>query len=327
MAVTASVQRDRSRRYLTAALSEQVLNAERRWDEAREDEVLALVKLLDTEPGAAVARLRRTGHGCRWLIARWKGLAERLETPESEGGGWGPGDWLEAIRLQGHFADPTHLDGSPEASTTRHYFEALFPDSVLGGYAGGPVDSRVILKSPGWGKPKNAGPAPEEVARKAEARRWLTGTIARHLGTLEAWEAVVREAFDAPMRALAKERALLLEGAAGSNWQRYERMHELAFHRAYAAFLKGREAAEDEEEEEEGGGEEPVSPNEATEGRRGSLMAEAIGVCATPPGPKNGAPGPTGGAVGATAKTLQGAMPTVEAKRREALAATSGHEM
>src|SRR3954452_9916948 len=67
MAVTASVQRDRSRRYLTAALSEQVLNAEKHWDEAREDEVLALVKLLDTEPGAAVARLKRTGHGCRWL--------------------------------------------------------------------------------------------------------------------------------------------------------------------------------------------------------------------------------------------------------------------
>src|SRR3954468_19802099 len=197
MAVTASVQRDRSRRYLTAALTEQVLNAEKRWDEAREDEVLALAKLLDEEPGAAVARLRRTGHGCRWLIARWKGLTERLEASASEGGGWGPADCLEAIRLQGQFADPTHLDGSPEASTTRHYFVALFPASVLGGYAGGPVDIRDILRSPGWGKPKNAGPDPEELARKAEARGWLTGTITRHLGALEAWEAVVREAFDA----------------------------------------------------------------------------------------------------------------------------------
>src|SRR4051794_21492992 len=272
MAVTASVQRDRSRRYLTAALTEQVLTAEKRWDEAREDEVLALVKLLDKEPGAAVARLRRTGHGCRWLIARWRGLAERLETPESEGGGWRPADCLEAIRLQGQFADPAHLDGSPEASATRHHFEALFPDAVLGGYAGGPVDIRDILKSPGWGKSKGAGPDPEEVARQAEARRWLSGTVARHLGELEAWEAFVREAFDAPMRALAKERALLLEGPAGSNWQRYERMHELAFHRAYGAFVKGREKAEEDEAE---GGEGPVSPNEATEAHRGPLMVEA----------------------------------------------------
>src|SRR3954468_2233478 len=260
MAVTASVQRDRSRRYLTAALTEQVLNAEKRWDEAREDDVLALVKTLDKEPGAAVARLRRTGHGCCWLIARWRGLAERLATPESEGGGWRPADCLEAIRPQGQFADPEHLDGSPEASATRHRFEALFPDAVLGGYAGGPVDIRDILKSPGGGKPKGAGPDPDEVARQAEARRWLSGTIARHLGELEAWEAIVREAFDAPSRALAKERALLLEGPAGSNWQRYERMHELAFHRAYAAFLKGRERAGEDEGE---GGEEPVSPNEA----------------------------------------------------------------
>src|SRR3954452_20083781 len=196
MAVTASVQRDRSRRYLTAALTEQVLSEEKHWDEAREDEVLALVKLLDEEPGAAVVSLKRTGHGCRWLIARWRGLAERLDAPESEGGGWGPADCLEAIRLQGQFADPTHLDGSPEAAATRHYFEALFPDAVLGGYAGGPVDIRDILKSPGWGKPKGQGPDPEELARKAEARGWLSGTIARQLGDLEAWEAMVRQAFD-----------------------------------------------------------------------------------------------------------------------------------
>src|SRR3954454_12243188 len=146
MAVSASVQRDRSRRYLTAALTEQVLSAEKRWDEAREDEVLALVKLLDQEPGAAVARLKRTGHGCRWLIARWKGLAERLEAPESGGGGWGAGGCLEASRPPGRLADPTHLDGSPEASATRNHFEVLFPDSVLGGYAGGPVDIRDILR-------------------------------------------------------------------------------------------------------------------------------------------------------------------------------------
>src|SRR4051794_15548372 len=100
MAVTASIQRDRSRRYLTAALSEQVLNAEKRWDEAREDEVLALVKTLDKEPAAAVARLRRTGHGCRWLLGRWRGLADRLASP----GGWRPADCLEAVRLQGQDA-------------------------------------------------------------------------------------------------------------------------------------------------------------------------------------------------------------------------------
>src|SRR3954468_15800494 len=111
MAVTASVQRDRSRRYLTAALSEQVLNAEKRWDEAREDEVLALVKLLDEEPGAAVARLRRTGHGCRWLIARWRGLDERLATPEAAAAGArGGGGGVGAGRLPG---------GQPPAGAAR----------------------------------------------------------------------------------------------------------------------------------------------------------------------------------------------------------------
>ena len=36
---------------------------------------------------------------------------------------------------------------------------------------------------------------------------------------------------------------MLPEGPTGANWLRYERMHELAFHRAYAAFLKGRKEA------------------------------------------------------------------------------------
>src|SRR4051812_18435169 len=202
MAVTASVQRDRSRRYLTAALSEQVLNAERRWDEAREDEVLALVKLLDKEPAAAVARLRRTGHGCRWLLGRWTGLAERLASPR----GWRPADCLEAIRLQGQDADPGRLDGSPEGSSTRRAFEDAFPDAALGGYSGGPIDLRAVVKSPGWNRPKGAGPDPEEEARKAEARQWLSETVARHLAELVAKEEEVRLRYDEPSRALAKER-------------------------------------------------------------------------------------------------------------------------
>ena len=100
------------------------------------------------------------------------------------------------------------------------------------------------------------------MARKAEARGWLAGTIARHLEDLTAWEVIVRETFDEPLRALAKEKALLLEGPAGSNWQRYERMHELAFHRAYGAFVKGREKAAET-------GRSPGAPNEANEARGG----------------------------------------------------------
>src|SRR4051812_5316205 len=104
MAVTASVQRTRSRRYLTAALSEQVLGAEKRWDEAREDEVLVLVKLLDREPGAAVARLRAGVAGSARSSSFL--LSPRPSSPCAVNPAFvSPGRPVTALRPRGHGAD------------------------------------------------------------------------------------------------------------------------------------------------------------------------------------------------------------------------------
>jgi hypothetical protein len=314
MAVTASLQRARSHRFLTAALTDQVRTAAKRWDEAREDEVLRLARLLVADPAAAVPALRRTGHGCRWLIGRWGRLAERLDAAGDDG--WQPRDCLEAIRLQGHYADAEHLSGSSEASMTRYCFETLFPDHAVGGYGGGPVDIRDILRSPGWGKPKPEGADPKVAAARAEAWEWLRGTIARHLDELKLREPIVRELFDDPARASSGERALLLEGATGSNWQRYERMHELAFHRAYNALLKGRERSEET-------GLPPGAPNEANEAETEEPSTEEEVISVAEPAPKM----PSGGEVGGKPKTFAGALAPNEAKRPGFLVTTPRHEL
>jgi hypothetical protein len=89
-------------------------------------------------------------------------------------------------------------------------------------------------------------PRPEKdawVHDPAKGLAWLKATIAGHLGALREREARLSREFDEPERAEAASRALVLDGPDGANLLRYERMHDLSFHRAYGAFVKGRKEA------------------------------------------------------------------------------------
>ena len=103
------------------------------------------------------------------------------------------------------------------------------------------------------------------------------------------------------LRALSKEKALLLDGPTGSNWLRYERMHELAFHRAYNAFVKGRETEVEP-------GVAPGKLNEANEGEEEQATdeEETTSVAASTPKPAASRPvvGEVTGAPIALAKAI-----------------------
>jgi bifunctional DNA-binding transcriptional regulator/antitoxin component of YhaV-PrlF toxin-antitoxin module len=49
------------------------------WDVDRRDEIEQIAAALPKRPARIVARLRRSRHGCEWLIHRWQGLADVLE--------------------------------------------------------------------------------------------------------------------------------------------------------------------------------------------------------------------------------------------------------
>jgi len=117
--------------------------------------------------------------------------------------------------------------------------ERLFPDQADGGFGPGEFDVREMLLSPSWGQPRPDKNDPAVIAERARGREWLRGVIAGHLSALRAREPGLRLGSDEPSRAAAVELALVPEGAAGANWLRYERMHELAFHRAYKALVGG----------------------------------------------------------------------------------------
>src|SRR5262249_33767298 len=94
--------------------------------------------------------------------------------------------------------------------------------------------------------------------------------------------------YDEPSRAAAAELALIPQGVACANWLRYERLHELAFHRAYKALIAGREKAAET-------GAPPGAPNEANEADTNDSSAEGLERSVAAPGPDPGPPAPPAG--------------------------------
>ena len=72
----ASLRVDRCQRLERRARDKVCLKAILTWDEDRKLEAEVLARRLSGDPAAVVGALRRTPHGCDWLIGRWELLAK-----------------------------------------------------------------------------------------------------------------------------------------------------------------------------------------------------------------------------------------------------------
>ena len=78
-----------------------VLRAEMFWDDDRALEAAELGERIRKSPAKIVARLKRTPHGCDWLIARWEDLAHEIR----QGRSWTPAHHALAFDLLGKSLD------------------------------------------------------------------------------------------------------------------------------------------------------------------------------------------------------------------------------
>lgn len=209
-AVRASVQRRRCNRSYDAALADQVRAASKRWDDRQQEEVARLVARLAEEPAMASLRLKQTSAGLDYLLGRWRTLRASL----LEKRGWNAIEREELHRLCG-----------------------LQPGDRNA------CDVEVILRFRGAiNDPRHDVPD-----LGAKYREWLCEAIDELTAELQARLQWLRDTYDAPSRAEAAERALVLQGPDAALLLRYEKAHELAFHRALGDLLKARADSRDDE--------------------------------------------------------------------------------
>jgi hypothetical protein len=91
---------ERCKRLLAVQRAEKERTAEKHWREAREDETRSLVRLFNGDQEVALAHLKRTAEGVRYLVRRWTDISNGLS---KEGTVYGP-DRVEMIQMQGQSA-------------------------------------------------------------------------------------------------------------------------------------------------------------------------------------------------------------------------------
>src|SRR3954469_8742107 len=240
-AVRASLSLDRCRDQHTALLAKQVREAPHEWEKAKQDEVEGLKALLVDDPEGAVRELRRSAHGCRWLLGRWYELDKMLVRD----GRWCGPERDEATRLLGHRPEIDRIVESETTFTTR-LFNLLChsdPSPVAIEWLCDPARRPESLQ---WTYRVDKLPG------RAECMKALRDTVAGEVVALEELEEELRTTLDEPDRAEAATRALVpLDESKARLMLRYQTTAENSLYRAYNALVKarkGREAAGEEVE-------------------------------------------------------------------------------
>jgi hypothetical protein len=217
-AVTATLHHRRSKRYLAAALREQVRNAERAFDEEQENIVQHYVELLPVEPSAAIRGLRRTAAGCRWIIRAWFDI----ETKLIDGIPWAPSIREHATRLLGH---------NPDDRTDEESYKMLYLAVTTGAEV--PPEIKADLLDPRAMPDTLLHMCDRPLPTPEHSFQELLQVVNDQMTEYEALAKQLRIEVEEPARAAAVEKAMLLKKQDLALWIRYERMHDSMFHRSY----------------------------------------------------------------------------------------------
>jgi hypothetical protein len=206
-----------------------------RWQEQCEDEVRHYERMLFEDPWTATVGLRRSAAGLRYMIVCW----ERLERLLAEEGTWFGYDRALAIQLQGLYPQVKFLNRSEIAYQT-------WVDCLSAQANPRPEDIELIC-TPDYvplGILERGRPLWQPDPEASRAR--LRALVQRELAALRPLEETMRNAYDEPARAAAKDVALARFPRDEAELLGAIRSHEGAYHKAALALARlARQAAAD----------------------------------------------------------------------------------
>src|SRR4051795_7454082 len=234
-AVRASLSLDRCRDQHTALLAKQVREAPHEWENERRDEVERLKDLLVDDPEAAVRELKRSAHGCRWLLGRWYELDKILVRD----GRWCGPERDEATRLLGHRPEIDLIVESETTFETRLFNLLCHPEPS-------PVAIEWLCDPARRPESLQWAYRVDRLPGRAECLKALRDRIAWEVVALEELEEQLRTELDEPDRAEAATRALIpLDESKARLMLRYQATAENSLYRAYNALKKARKEREE----------------------------------------------------------------------------------
>jgi hypothetical protein len=229
-AAVASVQKRRVLAAQKAKINKRVRRARRRYDERQEKRLERAQSLLATQVGAGLQELKRFALGLRWLLSRLERLAALLERDGTLYGS----DRDELIRLMGSEPDLDRLYLSEGAYLIWLYCAVTKPEPVQEEIQA--LGAEEILPVSLRDRPTYTWLPPASLCRSL-----LKEQIDDEIEVLRRREQTLRENYEEPEREDCEEDASLLTGPDSVLVARYYKMHELEWHRAYTALVKGRE--------------------------------------------------------------------------------------
>ena len=250
----------------------EIISAPARWTEAREDRLVQLTALLTTDPATAARELKRFGHGCRWLLERWRALEHAIE----HGGRFlGADQVIEAVHLLGGDIKQPRT-GPMLGYSFRFWNAALAPEAMTALLAWLRDDAQRHTQHRYLHG--DAVPPPEQ------ARALLLDLARGEIKDLE-WRLVDHDAHEAAeRRAAVAEAALPPDTPKTRLYLRYQASAISSLHRALNSLLrlqKDRLAAEAEAE----------ARNEAKEEEESQVSDDAATDCVEENGPGDGEDG------------------------------------
>ena len=242
LCVASTILTDRVTTNHDAKIAAQVLEAEECWLNEKTDLLEDLKTLLLSNPALGCRMLRREATGCEYLVTRWRFLGKMFQMR----GFWSKQECEEALRLIGVVATPSEVKASTDAFKL-HYYNHLIGCEDQTGIA------KILLTDSILPDELRETYTLANIPDLRCCEKWITIFVTEQLEVLVQRGKMLYETIDAPDRAGAKDRALILKDEKDARlFLRYNTEARNGFHRAFRDLEKAlesdREMAENGEE-------------------------------------------------------------------------------